>query len=209
MQYPTRNRSSRQKSYNNLVDVEHDEKNVATTKCSKEDTPLSSSRILFNRRQGITSTNMISRLKSRISFNRRRQQQRITPKKQPVINSKKRGEGVSNSNSNMNMRVNSDNNSPILSSSQTCCSTSSGSSSSSKSTSELELQSNKLVEGSSSQQKQPPPPPQQKEEEKGQGKEQSKQKHKTEAFHTFFLAIVPSIKEMWKDNSRRKNSGRI
>ena len=47
------------------------------------------------------------------------------------------------------------------------------------------------------------------EEEKGQGKEQSKQKHKTEAFHTFFLAIVPSIKEMWKDNSRRKNSGRI
>ena len=162
MQYPTRNRSSRQKSYNNLVDVEHDEKNVATTKCSREDTPLSSSRILFNRRQGITSTNMISRLKSRISFNRR--QQRKTPKKQPVINSKKRGEGVSNSNSNMNMRVNSDNNSPILSSSQTCCSTSSGSSSSLKSTSELGLQSNKLVEGSS-QQKQPPPPQQKEEKE--------------------------------------------
>ena len=93
MQYPTRNRSSRQKSYNNLVDVEHnDEKNVATTKCIKEeDTPFSSSRILFNRRQGITSTNMISRLKSRISFNRRRQQ-RITPKKQPMKINKKRGE---------------------------------------------------------------------------------------------------------------------
>ncbi|OEU21631.1 hypothetical protein FRACYDRAFT_235257 [Fragilariopsis cylindrus CCMP1102] len=173
MQYPTRNRSSRrQKSYNNLVDVEHNnEKNVATTtKCSKEETPLSSSRILFNRRQGITSTNMISRFKSRISLNRR-QQQRITPrKKQPVINSKKRGEVVSNSNNNMNRNVNSgDINSPVLSSSsQTCCSTSSGSSSSSKSTSELELQSNKLVEGSSSQQKPPPPSPQQKEEEKGQ-----------------------------------------
>jgi hypothetical protein len=167
MQYPTRNRSSRQSSYNNLVDIEHnDEKNVATTtKCSKEDTPLSSSRILFNRRQGITSTNMISRLKSRISFHRR-QQQRITSKKQqPVINSKKSGEVVSNSNSNMIMNINSDNNSPVLSSSQTCCSTSSGSSSSSsKSTSELGLQSNKLVEGSSQQKQPPPPPPQQKEE---------------------------------------------
>ena len=49
-------------------------------------------------------------------------------------------------------------------------------------------------------------------------KDKGKPKNKTEAFHSFFQAIVPSIKEIWKDRcidrntpviGRRKNSGRI
>jgi hypothetical protein len=138
MKYPTLNRSSRQSSYNNL-DVEHDEKNIATPNCSR-DTPLSS------------TTTMISRLKSRVSFNRR-QRTTTTAPEQPVSN-KKSGEVVSKSNvSNMNAK--SDTTSPVLPSSQTWSTTSGySSSSSSSSSSELGLQPNEFVEGSSQQQEQ-------------------------------------------------------
>ena len=49
-------------------------------------------------------------------------------------------------------------------------------------------------------------------EEKNKSKHKGKQKNKIEAFHSFLQAIVPFIKEIWKDRyyiDRRNGSCRI